>query len=274
MSNYFFDSDQVRYELYQTNDGKNYNWLFFPGGPGGDSSYLRSLVDELQLPGNIWLIDLPGNGSNLNDSYSDNFDKWFELFPLIVTKFDNPIVVGHSFGGMLPLLYSEFEGKLKGCVILNSTPVLWMEEAAAYAKQFDLPDLTDDMQTFISNPNQETFNNALNTCMPYYFPKKTLEKGRQLFLKVPFQYLPAVWGQIRALEGKLLSKWVPQAVPTLIIGAKYDCICPFSLFNNDERFHRKNIKLLLIEDGGHCPWIENPKEVNKAFKEFIIDLNK
>jgi hypothetical protein len=62
--NYFY-RDKVRYELYQTNAGKNYNWLFFPGGPGADSIYLRSLVNELRLPGNVWLIDLPGNGSNI-----------------------------------------------------------------------------------------------------------------------------------------------------------------------------------------------------------------
>src|SRR5271170_5066336 len=76
MKNYLYDSNHVRYELYQTNEGKPYNWLFFPGGPGADSSYLRSLVDELKLPGNVWLIDLPGNGSNLQDAPQDNFDSW------------------------------------------------------------------------------------------------------------------------------------------------------------------------------------------------------
>lgn len=274
MLNYLYDLAQVRYELYQTNAGKNYNWLFFPGGPGGDSSYLRSLIDELQLPGNVWLIDFPGNGSNVSSAYSDNFDRWFDLFPRIVTQFENPIVVGHSFGGMLPLLYPELEKSLKGCVILNSSPALWLEEAVAYAKQFQLPDLTSDMTAFTQNPSQETFEVALNACMPYYFPKETLEKGRALLSQVPFQYRAAVWGQMRALEGKLLAKWIPQQVPTLIIGAKYDCICPFSLFKKDQRFHRENIKLLFIEDGGHCPWIENPAAMNKAFEEFSTNLSQ
>lgn len=268
MTNYLYDSDQVRYELYQTNGGENYNWLLFPGGPGADSSYLRSLVDILDLSGNIWLIDLPGNGGNSNNSTSDDFDFWFELFPRIVKQFDNPIVLGHSFGGMLPLLYPEFEGVLKGCVILNSSPKLWLDEAVAYSKQFDLPDLTEDMQAFVQNPNQQTFNAALNACMPYYFPKETLEQGRQLLSKIPFEYRAAVWGQIKAIEGKLLAKWIPQQIPTLIIGGKYDCICPFSLFKSDERFQRENIKLLFIENAGHCPWVDNPIAVEKAFKEF------
>lgn len=271
-SNYLYDDDQVRYELYQKNEGSNYNWLFFPGGPGGDSCYLRSLVDELLLPGNVWLVDLPGNGSNNNSSYSDNYDYWFELFPRIVKQFANPILVGHSFGGMLPMLYPELEGILQGCVIFNSAPVLWLEEAVAYSKQFDLPDLSKDMQAFILNPCQETFDAALNACMPYYFPKETIEKGRQLLSQVPFQYRAAVWGQVKAIEGKFLAKWVPEKVPTLIIGGKYDCICPFSLFKNDQRFYRKNIKLLLIEDAGHCPWVENPQALREAFKEFISQV--
>lgn len=274
MANYLYDTDQVRYELYQTNEGKNYNWLFFPGGPGADSNYLRSLVDELQLPGNVWLIDLPGNGSNVSGSYSDNYDSWFELFPRIVKQFGNPIVVGHSFGGMLPLLYPDLEDSLAGCVILNSAPVVWLEEAVVYSKQFDLPDLTKDMQAFIQNPSQETFDAALNACMPYYFPKETLEKGRALLSQVTFQYRPAVWGQIKAIEGKLTAQWIPQNVPTLIIGAKYDCICPFSLYTKDVRFHRENIKLLFIENAGHCPWVENPDAVREGFDEFCSELKE
>src|SRR5262245_50221314 len=87
IKNYLYDSNHVRYELYQTNEGKPYNWLFFPGGPGADSRYLRSLVDELELPGNVWLIDLPGNGSNVSEGYSENFDQWIDLFPGIIQRF-------------------------------------------------------------------------------------------------------------------------------------------------------------------------------------------
>lgn len=273
MPNYLYDLDQVRYELYQTNEGKNYNWLFFPGGPGADSSYLRSLVDELKLPGNVWLIDLPGNGGNVQDSLTIDYDQWGELFSKIIKQFDNPILVGHSFGGMFPLLFPELEFHLKGFIILNSAPTLWLEEAVNYSKQFDLPDLSNDMQEFTKNPTQETFNIALDACMPYYFPAETLEKGRKWLSQVTCQWQPAVWWQRKAIESNFSAKWIPQNVPTIIIGSKYDCICPFSLFKNDQRFHRKNIKLLFIEDAGHCPWIENPTAIREVFQEFSTQLS-
>lgn len=272
MKNYLYDSNHVRYELYQTSEGKPYNWLFFPGGPGADSSYLRSLVDELKLPGNVWLIDLPGNGSNLSEGYLEDFDQWANLFPGIIQQFDNPVLVGHSFGGMFPLLFPELESYLKGFVILNSTPSLWLEEAVAYSKQFDLPDLSKEMQEFTVNPNPGTFRTALDACMPYYFPESTLEKGRELLAQVDFQYQPAVWWQRKAIESNFSAKWIPQEVPTLIIGSRYDCICPFALFQKDKRFQRSNIELLFIENAGHVIWVENPAKAKEAFEKMILRL--
>lgn len=262
---YLYDSDRVRYELYQTNGGKPYNWLFFPGGPGADSSYLYSLVDELELSGNVWLIDMPGNGSNLSDE--TDFDRWIDLFPGIIRRFANPILVGHSFGGMFPLLFPELENILKGFVILNSSPTLWLEEAMRYSKQFDLPDLGKEMQAFTLTPSPETLRAALDVCMPYYFPKHTLEKGRELFSQVPCQFQPAVWWQRKAIESNFSAKWIPQNVPTLIVGSKYDCICPFSLFKDDERFKRSNVELLFVGDAGHLIWMENPAAAKEAFKK-------
>jgi len=272
-SRYFYDCDHVRYELCQTNGQKPYNWLFFPGGPGADSSYFHGLIEVLNLPGNVWLFDLPGNGDNISRSLGENFDVWFEIFPSIIQKFDNPILVGHSFGGMFPLLFPELENRLKGFIILNSTPSLWLEEAVAYSKQFNLPDLSKEMQDFVQHPNQKTFEVALDACMPYYFPSGTLEQGRALIAQVPCQYLPAVWWQKKAIELSFSAKWIPQYIPTLIIGSKYDCICPFSLFEKDARFQRDNIKLIFVEDAGHLSWVENPKAVKVAFEEFLLRLN-
>ncbi len=271
--NYFYDANHVRYELYKTNGGQDYNWLFVPGGPGADSSYFHSLIDILDLPGNVWLIDLPGVGSNVSDGVSTDFDTWFEVFPSTIKRFNNPILVGHSFGGSFPLLFPELEHHLKGFILLNSTPSLWMEAAAEYAKQFDVPDLTKEMQAFTQKPCQQTFDVALNACMPYYFPKETLEQGREMLLQVPFQYLAAVWWQTKAIELNFTAKWIPQKVPTLIIGSKYDCICPFSLFEEDKRFDRDNVKLLFIENAGHLIWLENPDAAREAFESFVSGLS-
>ena len=173
---------------------------------------------------------------------------------------------------MLPLLFRECENLLKGLVILNSAPCLWMEAAVHYAKKHQLPELTLEMQEFTENPNQETFNKALDACMPYYFPSSTLELGRKLLPQVSFSFEPAVWWQRKAMEISYNANWVPQSVKTLIIGAEFDAITPCSLFEKDERFNRKNIEKIFIKGAGHLPWVEKPDEVRNAIHKFLQNL--
>ena len=99
MANYFYDEHRTRYDLVNTRSGAAYNWLFFPGGPGADSSYLSSLTDLLDLPGNVWLIDLPGNGSNfISEEY--DFDQWMNLYP----RFQN-LKIQYAWGIRLEVCY-------------------------------------------------------------------------------------------------------------------------------------------------------------------------
>ena len=266
-SNYFYDNNQVRFNLVSTRGKDSFNWLFFPGGPGADSSYFLELVNILNLPGNVWLIDLPGNGNHSVEC--ENFDRWLDIYLPTIQHFDNPVIVGHSFGGMLPLLYPELEGLLSGLVILNSTPCLWLEEAVLKAKELDLPDLSLEMQTFTENPTQETFNQALAACLPYYFPKESLAIGREKLSILAFNFWPAVWWQRKVIETNFQAKWIPKRVPTLIVNAEFDAICPSSLFRKDSRFERSNISKHYIEKAGHMPWVEKPAEIKKLFEDFM-----
>jgi len=265
--NYFYNKDQVRLNLVSTRGKESVNWLFFPGGPGADSSYFFDLVNLLELPGNVWLIDLPGNGDH-NIAYN-NFDHWLDIFLPLIKQFSNPVVVGHSFGGQLSLLYPELERLLSGLVILNSTPCLWLEAAVKKANELNLPDLSLEMQIFTENPNQETFHQALAACMPYYFPKESLALGREKLSKLAFNFQPAVWWQRKAIEMNYQAKWSPESLPTLIINAEYDAICPSVLFQEDKRFDRSNISKVVIEEAGHMPWIEKPFEIKALFDNFL-----
>lgn len=273
MPNYFYDANHVRYDLAASHKGEPYNWLFFPGGPGADSRYFYSLLELLQLPGNTWLVDMPGNGDNtenISDNYS--YDQWLDIFPAVIEKFPNPILIGHSFGAMLAFLTPEMENALKGFVVLNSAPCLWTQEAVEYAKQYGLPDLSAEMQAFTLNPNPATFSAALEACMPYYFPKDSLEKGKALLSGLPFRYQAAAWAQSKLHAMNYSAKWVPQQVPTLVVGGTHDCIVPHYLFKRDKRFERPNIEMVNIENGGHLGWIENPKALQRAFAKFSLRL--
>lgn len=273
LTHYFWDENSVRYHLINSSHPTNttYNWLFFPGGPGADSCYFIDLVKGLNLPGNAWLVDLPNNGSNTIDEQY-NYDQWLDLLLPTLSRFQNVIYVGQSFGGMFPLLFPQLESLLQGLVILNSSPVLWHEEAARVAKEKNKPSYMEDLQEFVKNPNPETFKLALMACAPYYFPEESLEKGKVMLQQLPFNYHAAGWWQLKSAELNFSATWIPEKVPTLIIGGTEDCMAPPTLFLNDTRFHRDNISMVTIQDAGHMPWIENMDAVKDAFDVFIAAL--
>lgn len=270
-----YDQNGVRYRLVSSNpiDNKQWNWLFIPGGPGADSSFLLGLTTLLGLPGNTWLIDFPGNGSNVNDSVND-YDEWFKYFMPMVKRFENPMIVGVSFGGMITLLTPELEEYLKGVVIVSSAPGPWLEAAAACAKKYNLPDFNPELEAFIQDPSNATCKRLLDACAPYYFYKEeSLAKGRALLQSISFAYQPAFWWMHKVISCGYTATWVPQNVPTLIVGSEFDYLTPIEIFENDLRFVRPNIELIEIKEAGHFNWIDNPDAVKVAFDKFCASLD-
>lgn len=274
---YSYDQNGVRYQLVNSNpvDNKNWNWIFIPGGPGYDSSSLLGLTQILDLPGKTWLIDFPGNGSNTKAIPRDYaYDQWFDFFIPMIKHFENPIVVGFSFGGMITLLTPELEKYLKGVVILSSAPKLWLEEAAACAKKYHLPDFSPQLEEFILNPSEEACKKLLDVCVVYYFYKKeTFERGRELLLSTSFAFQPGLWWMDKVASKGYTATWIPKNVPTLIIGNEFDYMTPFGIFKNDQRFLRPNIQFVEIKAAGHFNWIDNPEDVKAAFQNYSRTLN-
>jgi len=243
----------ARIQPVQQQEGAPYNWLFLPGGPGLDSSYLRPLLDALDLPGNIWLIDLPGNGTHpAPDGY--NFNRWDELLLLLVRQFENPVVVGHSFGGMWPLLFPELEELLTGFVVIHGAPCLWFEGADLCARERGL------------NPPSELEGATLADYSPYFFPPATVEEGRAYFESIPYSAAPGGWWMEKCLPS-FDPQWIPQRVPTLILGGELDCITPPTLFEDDPRFSRCTIAR--IPGAGHFGWIENKDAYQPLIEQWM-----
>lgn len=261
-----YDENGVRYTLVTDTGNRELNWLFLPGGPGADSRYLLSLTKILNLPGKVWLIDFPGNGDNSTpDDY--DFHHWLNLLPTIASRFSNCVIIGHSLGGMLPLLSPELEEKLLGLIIINSAPSLWTTESARLFKKHRIPTLPEK-EAFSKNKTQENYNKLLKAYIPYYFNKDAVSKGRELFQDLPFPIKTTLTVFTIMQEINYNARWVPQKIATLIIGGDQDYINPFSLFENDSRFDRQNIQKILIKGCGHWCWLEKPKEIHQLISRF------
>jgi pimeloyl-ACP methyl ester carboxylesterase len=266
-----FDAYQTRMTLVQSNPGPGYNWLFLPGGPGADSQYYNELIEILHLPGNVWFIDLPENGSNtFKDRYREDFDfnTWEICFKHVLQSLDNIILVGHSFSGIYPLLFPEIEKDLTGLVILCSASRIWIDNALKMAQQKNLPSFEKELAEFLSNKSAESFEKARRVFVHYYFTPETLEKGSKILFRGAFNFHAMNWWLSKARSIDFDAILIP-SIPTLIVGGSEDCAVPFEGYRTDERFHKSNILLREIEGASHTPWLEKPEEVRKLFDAFI-----
>ncbi len=273
---YLYDENHTRYQLVKSQPGQvMVNWLFLPGGPGVDSSCFLDLIKEMQVPGNFWLVDLIFNGSNEPYEFTSHsvYESWGEFLLSAVSKFDNPILVGHSFGGYFPLFFPQLENLLKGFVILNSVPTLNSALFSKYAAEHSLPSLSEATARFINTPTREALKELYLLEALYFFAPQNRAKGiEQIVEKLDFCIPTEHWWYTEGAKTYSEIKWIPEKTPTLIIGGSDDLITPLDIFEQDLRFIRDNIRIMRVPNAGHFPWVEKPDVINEVFASFVRRL--
>ena len=245
-------------------------WLFLPGGPGLGSEAYIDLISKLNLPGTTLLVDYPNDGSNLIDDYDFN-NLRRDLVTLIETH-NNPVIIAHSFGGMLTLATPQLKDKLAGLIILNSAPSkAWIPEIQKQAQYYNLPDTSQTRLAYLMNPNNERFKKDILACAPYFFTPQTLQSGIELLQTLPYNFKPYAWAQ-EHFHPYYECLWVPDNLPCLIMGSELDHITPPHLFLDHPRFQIESIQFEIIHQAGHFPWFDNAKQVINKINEFADTL--
>ncbi len=239
----------------------NHNWLFLPGGPGLGSESLTPLTALLQLPGTIWHLDLPGDGSNLVDG--ECFDKWPEALAEAAQALDNVILVAHSTGGMYALSTPKLQQALTGLVLMDSAPdAAWQRGFAKYVQDHPIPEMERLQKLYAASPSNELLRQLTIAGIPYLSDKLSLPFLEEL----PYNFRACDWSA-QHFDQTYKAKWIP-SMPTLIFAGANDRITPLELFKNAKEFLKPNILMTTIEDGGHFPWMENPDGVVAAFHDY------
>ncbi len=266
--NYQWTQSQACLKLVRANSRSNYNWLFLAGGPGLGSESLNQLVAILDLPGAMWQVDLPGDGSNTINNNTESFSHWQQGLIELVKILPSSILVAHSTGGMFALATSELENNLKGLVLMNSAPnASWQTQFSAYVTEHPLIAAEQFQKNYAEDPSNDNLKKLTIACVDYGATKKSKDKLISLFEILPFNYETHLWSE-KNFDPYYEAKWIPKNIPVLIFSGDQDPITPLDLFLKSAEFKRENILLVKIKNASHFSWIDNPEQVKQVFLEY------
>lgn len=234
---------------------------------------MGALADELALPGRTYLLDFPGDGSNVLDNRTPlSWHLWEQGLVHITQQFSPCVLVAHSFGGMVAQSIPTLENTLAGLVLLNSTPNReFVKTRPLIQKQFNLPDLTDITEKYQKNPTQENFVAYLQIYKHYFFMPNEMQKGEALLAQCTINANCYNWSR-EHFYGAYQAAWIPTHIPALILTSEYDYVFPADSFAKLDAYRRSNIQLAEIKNAGHFPWLNHAEAVKAAFAIFINTL--
>ncbi|HEX4366859.1 MAG TPA: alpha/beta hydrolase [Rhodopila sp.] len=267
MTDCLFTSSGVRLRKHSASPG-NLNWLLLPGGPGIGSESLAELAAAIAVPGTVWLVDLPGDGSNRAPpgAPGDPFSVWPHAVAEAARSLPNVVFAGHSTGGMYLLATPELEDHIRGLVLLDTAPDAgWHPRFVAMTKRHPLPAV--DAATAIYEQDRRDANIAAIAVASaeWNFTPGAVTAGRELLARMPYNSAAVDWSDAH-FDHTYRAAWWPRSMPVLIAAGADDRIVWQGGWD-EPRFRTANAIRRTIPDAGHFPWIENPAAVRAAFAE-------
>ena len=244
------------------------NWLLLPGGPGIGSESLQELADALDVPGAIWLVDLPGDGSNRTPpgASADPFSAWPQVVVEAAQCLPNVVFTGYSTGGMYLLATSALESHIRGLALLDTAPdAAWHAHFVKMAAQNPLPAVEAATALYEKDRRDETIAAIAVASAEWNFTEVGLAAGRELLARMPYNSAAVDWSEAH-FDHIYKAAWWPRSIPVLVLAGAEDRIVWQGGWEH-EAFRTPNALFRSAPGAGHFPWIENSAAVTSAFRE-------
>jgi proline iminopeptidase len=187
-------------------------------------------------------------------------------------------LMGHSDGGLMILNYAcEYGDHVQGMILVDS-PAGNTSRSDERIKRMQLrknePWFGEAFEAFHKTPSTEKeFGTYITAILPFFFTSmKNLEQNRDVFKKVTLSF-HAQRGRGQSDQSTAdLAVFLPaMKIPSLIIVGADDFICPPAAA---EYLHSEiaGSKLLIIENAGHFPWLEEPEQFFSGIRTFLPKL--
>ena len=268
-------------ELFYTTHGSGRPMLVMHGGLGLDHAYFRPWLDELGDVAELIYYDHRGNGKSARPANWEGITHatWADDADALRARLGHEqiILYGHSYGGFLALEYALRHGEhLAGLILSCTAPALdYPEVIMANAERRGSPEIMQTVMTGLANPtdSDEGYRALMGTIMPLYFKRYDPEIGRQIDAVSTYSGGAFRHSFTACLPVyNVLDRLGEINVPTLILSGREDWITPPA--QGGERLHAglPNSELVIFEESGHFPFIEEPERFNAVVKDWVRGL--
>ena len=280
------DSVNVRgASLYVKTMGSGAPLVFVHGGPGLDHSYFLPHVAEMAKQNTLVFYDQRANGrSGIGDTTAFSLDQFVEDLEAIRRHIqaDKIHLLGHSWGGFIAMQYAlKYQENLHGLILMNTNAAsAAIQDIAGQRLQqhFTTEDQEAQAALFQTEAFQKREPAALNKFFrlsfkhTFFDPEKT--NALSFYFDEQFSEKSAALGRLRA-DSTLTSYDLHEQLsslktPTLIIHTTHDPLTVEEVSLIDEAV--PNSKLVVIEESGHFPFIEQYDDLSRHIQDFLTDF--
>lgn len=258
--------------------------LVLHGGPGADHCYMLPQMLRLGERYDLLFYDQRGGGRSKSDPQLPiTWRTHVEDLGAIVVEFGlEPLsLVGYSWGAMLALLYTSEQRRNPHLVpparlaLINPAPL-----TREYRRQFEAEFARRQQGPEILKMRDELAKSGLRDRDPAAYRQRAFElsvagyfanpaKARDL---TPFRVVgrvqQSVWQSLNDFD--LIRDLEEIKIPSIVIHGRDD---PIPLASSVEAARALGTNLVVLDDCGHVPYVEQPERLFSALDTFLDETN-
>jgi proline iminopeptidase len=253
--------------------------LILHGGPGAHHDYLLPQMLHLSKKYNTIFYDQRGGGRSKSDDVITWKTHVMDLHAVIrELGIGAPSIVGYSFGGLLALLYAEEARKHDSMespsrlALIDPAP-LRMQYRKEFEEEFSRRqnglEIRKMREELAASGMRETDpdgykQRAFELAVAPYFADPSNAKNLTPF-RVTGRVQTSTWDSIGS-DYNIISSLEPPGFPVLFVHGRDD---PIPAASSEEGAKAMGAELVLLDDCGHVPYVEQPGQLFAALDRFL-----
>jgi proline iminopeptidase len=258
--------------------------LVLHGGPGADHCYLLPQMLHLGEKHDLFFYDQRGGGrSKTNTQTPITWQTHVEDLAAVATEFSlDPLsIVGYSWGAMLALLYAIEQRRNPELLVPNRLALINPAPLTReYRRQFEEEFNRRQQSPEVLKLREELATSGLKERDPAAYRQRAFELGvagyfsdpRKASDLTPFRVVArvqqSVWESLGDFD--LIGALKGIKIPSIVLHGRDD---PIPLASSMEAARALGTDLVVLDECGHVPYVEQPESLFAALDPFLDATN-